>query len=387
MNAVCKRNMLFLITSLNHAGAEMQVLELASGLNARGWSVLVVSMLKPALDLTAYERSGIVFRHLNMIRGVPDPRAIWKLRRLILAFRPDIVHSHMIHANLLARVSRLFVSVPILVSTAHNTYEGGRLRMMMYRMTDPLCELMTNVSQDAVNSFIRKKASPEGKIICVPNGVNLKRFRRLEEERAACRRELGADGESFVWLCVGRLAAEKDYPTLLRAWRLIVRGRPDSRLFIAGAGDELNALKQLARSLGIADSVRFLGIRNDISRLMSAADAYVMSSLWEGMPMVLLEASACELPIVATDVGGNREVVQDGVSGYLVPAADADLLAERMERMMGLPESVRREMSRRGRDFVKGRYDIDAILSRWESLYEALAASRTALAETGGSAV
>jgi glycosyltransferase involved in cell wall biosynthesis len=380
------RKIMFLITGLDHAGAEMLVLELAAGLNSRGWSVQVVSMIKPTLDLGQHEKAGIVFNHLNMVKGVPDPRAIWKLRRLILDFKPEIIHSHMIHANLLARVSRLFTSIPILVSTAHNTNEGGRLRMMLYRLTDPLCELMTNVSHDAVESFIRKKASPKGKIICVPNGVNSQRFQKNELDRTIVRRELDLTDE-FVWLSVGRLSKEKDYPTLLNAWACIVRVQPNCRLLIAGEGEDREMLAQLADKLGVGDYVQFLGIRDDIPRLMNSSDAYVMSSLWEGMPMVLLEASACELPIVATDVGGNREVVQDDVSGYLQTAADADRLAQSMVRMMSLPEEARKEMGRRGREYVLSKYDIDAILFRWESLYGDLIASRFSTAQQRGGVV
>ncbi|WP_276353932.1 glycosyltransferase [Cohnella caldifontis] len=363
------RRVLFLITGLVHAGAEMQVLELAGGLRRRGWTVLVVSMTAPELDLAPYEKAGLSFRHLNMAKGVPDPRAIGRLRKLVLEFRPDVLHSHMVHANLLARVCRLFAPIPILVSTAHNTYQGGKLRMLMYRITDPLCELTTGVSMEVVESSIRRKASPEGKIVCVPNGVNLKRFRKQESDRADVRRELGLGAETFVWLAVGRLARAKDFPTLLQAWSRMADGPSGRCLLIAGQGDDREELLALADRLGVSGTVRFLGVRGDIPRLMGASDAYAMSSLWEGMPMVLLEASACELPIVATDVGGNREVVRDGESGYLVPPSDPDRLALAMERLMLRTEEERRDMGRRGREHVMGQYDIDAILSRWEGLY------------------
>lgn len=369
--------LLFLITGLDYAGAEMQVLELALGLNHRGWNVQVVSLIKPSLDLSRYEEEGISFRHLNMSKGIPDLRAIWKLNKIVTEFKPRIIHSHMIHANILARISRMFTNVPILISTAHNTNEGGKLRMMMYRLTDRLCELTTNVSLDAVDSYIRKKASPPGKIICVPNGINLRKFQSNKDDLSNLRRELGIE-DAFVWLAVGRLTEAKGYPDMLQAWSRVAAARPDGRLLIVGDGEDRERLAEMANELGIADSVQFLGIRSDVPRLMNVADAYVMSSLWEGMPMVLLEASACELPIVSTDVGGNREVVQHGTSGFLTQASDAGELADRMLEMMKLPEDHRIEMGRQGRLHVMEQYDIDSVLSRWESLYEELYDTRYA---------
>jgi len=361
---------MFVITGLDHAGAEMQVLELACGLRDRGWSIQVVSLVAPTLDLQELEKSGISFKTLNMRKGVPDPRAIWRFRRMIKQFAPDVVHSHMIHANLLARMTRLIVSIPFLVSTAHNTNEGGKLWMFLYRITDFLCELMTNVSQEAVDSYIEKKASPSWKIRFIPNGVNLSKFAKKEDERATVRRELDA-GNRFLWLAVGRLTEAKDYPTLLKAWSRVTNGGESgqSLLVIVGDGEQRDSLKQLAASLGLESSIRFLGIRNDIPNLMSAADGYVMSSLWEGMPMVLLEAAACGLPAVATDVGGNREVVRDGVSGLLARPADEAHLAERMNALMALSEQDRSEMGRNGRTFVMEHFEMEGIIARWESLY------------------
>lgn len=346
----------------------MQVLELANGLHHKGWAVQVISLIKPSLNLMALEETGIQFNTLNMSKGVPDPRAIWKLRGLIKQFKPDIVHSHMVHANLLARITRLFAPVPVLVSTAHSTNEGGKLRMLMYRVTDSLCELTTNVSQEAVDSYIEKKVSPRHKIKFIPNGVNLKKFQRNSEDKQLIRQELGL-GDEFIWLAVGRLSEVKDYPTLIKAWSRMVQENNNCVLLIVGDGDDREALKQLTESLNLTKSIKFLGIRDDIPRLMNAANAYVMSSLWEGMPMVLLESSACELPNVATDVGGNREVVRDGISGYLAKAADPEHLVSKMLALMALPEAERVAMGRRGREYVMEHYELDAIITRWEGLY------------------
>ncbi|WP_068621027.1 glycosyltransferase [Paenibacillus tuaregi] len=362
------KRVLFLITGLDYAGAENQVVQLCRALRAKDYSVLLISMVKPVAYLDELQEMGVEVRSLHMRRGVADPRAIFRLKRIIRAFQPDIVHSHMVHANLLARLTRVFVRMPLLICTAHSINEGGWLRNLLYRVTDPFCDLMTNVSQEAVNRYVEIKAAPKHKIIFMPNGINMDRFTRSDLAGRTLRQELGL-GNCFIWLAAGRLAPEKDYASMLSAFGKVHRLYPGSRLLIAGIGPERPALEELSRTLELDESVLFLGIRSDMSRLMSAADAYVMSSKWEGLPMVLLEASASGLPIVATDVGGNREVVHDRVNGYLAEASDPDQLADCMLRLMEKPEAVRAEMGRAGREYVNSKFNINTIVERWESLY------------------
>jgi glycosyltransferase involved in cell wall biosynthesis len=131
-------------------------------------------------------------------------------------------------------------------------------------------------------------------------------------------------------------------------------------------------MEQLASDLGVTERVKFLGTRRDIPALMDAADAYVMSSAWEGLPMVLLEAAASGLPIVATDVGGNSEVVIDGKTGFLVPPKDPDALAQAMLRLMGLPPEEHRRMGAVARQHIEANYSLDHVVDQWEALYTEL---------------
>ncbi|MDR6553875.1 glycosyltransferase [Paenibacillus qinlingensis] len=362
---------IFILTGLDYAGAEAQVIQLAIGLQLRGWLVQVISMIKPTAYVEELDELGIELFTLNMKKGIPDPRAINKLKQIIQKFNPDIVHSHMIHANILARVTRVFVKIPVLVSTAHSNNEGGKTRMLLYRATDSLCEITTNVSQDAVQSYIQKKACPANKIMFVPNGINLKQFNKNEQDYTDIRSELGLKDE-FVWLAVGRLVEVKDYHTLVTAFSEIVKRNSHCRLIIVGEGILRATLEAYVRSLHMENHIKFLGIRKDIPRLMNASDAFVISSIWEGMPMVLLEASASELPMVATDVGGNGEVVEEEVSGYLARPIDAPDLSQKMQKMMSLTKEERTVMGKKGREFVLAKYDINAIILRWESIYSDL---------------
>lgn len=360
---------LFLSTSMGMGGADKQLMSGAEGLRARGHDVLIIS-LTPLGPMGLEARAlGIPTESLDMRRGIPDPRGLLRLARRVRQWQPDIIHSHMVHANLMARALRAVVRVPALVSTIHNIYEGGPAMMAAYRLSNRLVDHMTIISEAAAERFVRERIVPADLLRVVPNGVDTDLFRNLP---ATTRSELRAAhevGEGFVWLAVGRFETAKDYPNMLRAFAAVRARRPDATLLLVGRGSLQAETETLAQSLGLAGAVKFVGVRSDVPEFMHAADGYVMSSAWEGMPMVLLEAAAGGLPMVATDVGGNGEVVREGESGFLVPARDHDALGRAMVRVMDLSPAARRAMGERGREHVRSLYGLHRVVDRWEELY------------------
>ncbi len=370
-----RSHVLFCITGLAYGGAETQLVRLATRLKARGWEVRVISLMPPKAYVKELEAAGIPVASLGIRRKVPDPRPIIRLARLSRAWQPQVVHSHMVHANLLARLVRPLGSVPVLICSARNVNEGGRLRELIYRLTDPLCDLTTQVSQAGLERYVRVGAVSRHKIRYVPNGVDTARFKPDPEACRALRKELDVGGSS-VWVAVGRFDPQKDYPNMLRAFARVAQESPEAVLLIAGDGPLRPATEELAQELSIANRVRFLGIRRDIPQLMNAADAYVMSSAWEGMPNVLLEASATGLPIIATNVGGNREVVVDGKTGFLVLPKDPKALAQAMLRLMRMPEEERQAMGKAAREHIEVNFSLDRVVDQWEALYRELLAKK-----------
>lgn len=366
---------LFLSTSMGLGGADQQLLSAAQVLRTRGHEILIVS-LTPLGPMGLEARSlGLRTESLEMRRGIPDPRGLARLVRLVRGWRPDVVHSHMVHANLMARALRLLVPVPVLVSTIHNIYEGGPLWMAAYRMTNGLVDHMTIISQAAADRFIRERIVPQRLLTVVPNGIDTDRLRNVPPGmRESIRRSVGLSGDEFVWLAVGRFEIAKDYPNMVRGFSPVLGRHPRAVLLLVGRGALQHEVEALIHELGLASQVKLLGVRNDIPGVMSAADGYLMSSAWEGMPMVLLEAAAAGLPIVATRVGGNHEVVRDEETGFLVPASDSVALGQAMLRLMELPEAQRRSMGERGREHVRANYGLNRVAERWEKLYwEAMA--------------
>jgi glycosyltransferase involved in cell wall biosynthesis len=289
-------------------------------------------------------------------------------------FRPDLVHSHSFHANIFARLLRLVGPPYVVLSTVHNVYEGGWWRMVAYRLTDSLSRSTVAVSEAAAERFTRLKAVPPHKCTVVLNGIDVDGFVPGAERKAHIRAEMGiaAGSAEFVWLAVGRLAPAKDYPNLLRAFAIVRAQKPAARLWVAGdaRGDERTPLESLAKELQIDGAVRWLGLRRDMPAILDAADAFVSASAWEGMPLAVGEAMAMEKPVVATDVGGVRELVGD--TGVVVPAKDSQALAEAMLTTM---QESREALAARGcaaRERVLRQFSMDATADTWEALYGSL---------------
>lgn len=356
-------------------GAEEQVILLAYAFKARGWATLIVSMLPPSRMPWEFESRKIPLVDLGMRRGLPDPRALFRLTRIVREFRPDVVHSHMVHANLLARAARLIHPYPSLVCTQHALTMAGvdhnwtALFELAHRLTDGLADRGTAISHSAADYHVRRRAVSASKMAVIPNGIDCALYHRDCRERDRLRGELGV-GNDFVWLAVGRLESAKAYPTMLRAFAKLGEGA--RRLLICGQGSQREALQGLAVDLGVGDRVSFLGLRDDIPAVMSASDAFALSSDVEGLPLVLIQASAAGLPIVATDVGGNAEVVDSGESGYLVPAGDSERFSQEMARLEGMEAAERLAVGRKGQARAHDDFEAERVMDMWAKLYTGL---------------
>ena len=360
---------LFLSTSMGMGGADSQLIAAAQELRTRGHEIRIVSLTALGPMGEQARQLGLPTESLEMRRGIPDIRGLLRLSRMVRAWRPDVVHSHMVHANLMARALKVMAPVPVLISTIHNIYEGGALLMAGYRWTNGLVDRMTIISEAAAERFIRERIVPADLLRVVPNGVDPEPLRQVPAEASDQIRATLGLGREFAWLAVGRFELAKDYPNMLRAFAKVRERQPQAVLLLVGKGSLQPEIEALARTLELGSAVRFVGVRSDVPAVVSAADGYVMSSAWEGMPMVLLEAAAGGLPIVTTRVGGNQEAVLDGETGFLVPPRDPEPLAGAMLRLMSLSEAERRALGERGREHVRLRYGLSRVADRWEELY------------------
>ena len=369
-----KIKVVYVITALNVGGAEMMLYRMLGTLDRKSFDVTVISLMdKGPVGKMIEDDLQIPVQSIGMKRGRDALRAVFSLGRMIKACKPQVVHTHMVHANLLTRVVRLFYRFPILICTIHNIEEKGsrksaRWRVLTYRLTDFLCDYTSQVSRAGLEKYIANKAVSKEKIAFVPNGIDLSHFVVETAKTEKLRKELGLEGK-YVFLAVGSLTAQKDYFNMLEAFFELNKKHPDTVLIVVGGGPLEEDLLRRTQDLNLDHVVFFLGFRNDIPVLMNMADAYIMSSAWEGLPIVLLEAAACRLPIIATDVGGNREIVINQKNGFLVPSKNPQTLARAMIELKKMPKDAQRKMGNMGYNHVNVNYAIEKITHKWEDIY------------------
>lgn len=352
----------YILTALGVGGAERQVIQLAERMAARGHAVTLIVLTHSDEELPAR----LPIMRLNLKK---TPGGILKglqfAARFLVLFRPDVLHSHTYPANIFARLLGFFrpldAARPKLVNTIHNEYEGGWHRSLIYSATGLLVDRITSVSSAAAKGY-GGWFGAKSEIRVISNGIDVGAFTSDVGRRKRVRKAFGLRSE-FIWIAVGRLVEAKDYPNLLKAWTEVHSKYSEARLWIVGEGDG-------QFSEPSAPGVRFLGVRHDVADLLDAADSYVLSSAWEGMPLAVGEAMAMQMPVVTTDVGGVRELVGD--AGRIVPARDSRRLSAAMLEIMAADELDRRALGQRARIRVAEHFSIEWKADEWESFYGSL---------------
>jgi glycosyltransferase involved in cell wall biosynthesis len=360
----------YLIPTIDRiGGAEQQVILLAKGLAGRGWQVSVITLAGIGGDAArGLKQAGVAYYSLEMRKGLADPRGWFRLRAWIAQNQPDVLHAHLPHASLLARCLRIAVPIRVFVDTIHSPATGGSARQFGYRLTNRQPDAITAVSHAAAHPWIRAGLVGHRSLSVIPNGIDTDRWKRDHRARAYMRKKLGLTDE-FLWLAVGRLDPVKDDATLLKSF---ARLSPHTRLVIAGSGPIQSELRTLATQLWLYDRVTFAGFQNNILQWMQAADGFVLCSLWEGLPMALLEACACEVPAVITDIPGAREALPVSRCNTAARVGDPESLASAMSALMLLPEAERLEIGRQARVSIRSTFSLDPVLFQWENLFRNL---------------
>ncbi|MEO7433119.1 MAG: glycosyltransferase [Dokdonella sp.] len=360
------------VENLNRGGLERVVIDLVLAQRAAGDAPRVVCLFEPgslAPELTA---QGIDVIACRKGAGI-DVSALRRLRRALAQDAGDaVVHTHNLLAHDYTALALIGLSNRRLINTRHGMGGNpvGQLRFAVYRLSMRWTHAVVAVCEAARRNLVARERIPSGKVVSVPNGIHVERFipaSTLAHARLA--EDLGLPAATQLVGFVGRLNWAKDLPTMIRAFARVCRDRRDVALIVVGDGALRAELAALADSEGVAATIHFLGDRSDVRELLQGFDIFAMSSVSEGYSIALLEACATGLPIVATAVGGNAEIVVDGVNGRIVPPGDPAALAQALETMLADPDR-RRAIGSRGRKWALEHATVARMLSGYAALYE-----------------
>lgn len=316
---------------------------------------------KPGLDLSAIDKTFEVPFERQPLRP-NNIKAYRELKKIIDGNGYDAVHCHTpmgaVITRLAAKSARKKGTKVIYTAHGFHFFKGASIKnwMLFYPVEKYLSKytdcLITINSEDC--ELAHKKKFRAGKIYKVHGvGVELDKFKAVDaDEKARLRAEYGYDGDTFIMIYPADLSVRKNQPMLFDALQKIAEKNKNVKLLLPGQPIRLEEYKRMVSERGIADNVEFLGYRRDINNLVGLSDLSVASSFQEGLPINIIEAMAMGNAIVATDVRGNNDAVEDGVNGYLVPVGDSDLMAEKILELMNDREKLR-TFGENGLDMVK----------------------------------
>ncbi|HET7746369.1 MAG TPA: glycosyltransferase [Vicinamibacteria bacterium] len=330
-------------------------------------SLIGLKRAEPASE--RLREQGVDVHHLG--RGKFDPRVVTDLVRETRARRARILHVHGYAAADFGRVAARLTGARLVL---HEHFADPRMpayQGLADRLLARLTDRAIAVSGSTRDFLVRERHVPAEKVRVIWNGAPLDEFAPVPAERArAARQGLGLPEHALVIGAIGRLNAQKGHRYLLEAGALVLRDRPSARVLVAGDGDLLPDLREQARRLGMADRVVFAGHRADVPDLLGAIDVFCISSVYEGTPLALFEAMAAGKAIVSTAVYGCREVLEDGITGLLVPPRDPPALAAALARVAD-DAALRARLSGAAREASR-RFDIAECVRRMEAVYDEL---------------
>ncbi|HEX3230803.1 MAG TPA: glycosyltransferase [Pyrinomonadaceae bacterium] len=372
-----KPNVLFIIDSFEQGGSERQALQLLRQLHETGECHLHLACLQDKGSLRAdaeqlnpgeiHEYPLTSFYNLNFAR---------QLRRLVAYLKEkqiDVVHTHCFYTNIFGMTAGFLAGVPARITSKGETGLRTPMQKLAERMSFRMAHRVIANCLVVQNQLIREGVNPN-RIIQHYNGLDLERLKvdvGLTQSAARAMFRLPQDNRRFVTIVANLRNPIKDHPMFLRAAAQVRAVVPDAAFVIAGEGELMPGLKQLASELGIARDVHFVGRCDDVASLLFASNVGALSSKSEGFANAILECMAAGLPVVATDVGGVREAIVEGETGYIVPSGDDKMMAERIIQVLANDETARM-MGNRGKSLVAEKFSKDRHLQNTLELYDEL---------------
>lgn len=371
-----------IISDLSIGGAEMTLYKQLEKTDRGRFEPVVVSLVDRGVLRERIEALGIAVHTTQMRSGWPSPLGLWRLIKLIRRLSPDLILGWMYHSCLAAELARICSGrrIPVLWSV-HYSFSSLATEKWLTAAVIKLCRLLSRLPEKIV--FVSSAGQTQHQLLgycaeksCViPNGIDVNEFVPSNEARLSVRAELGLAEDAFLIGIIGRYHPTKDHANFLAAASLISKTDPETRFVLIGRDiDERNEeLSEAIRRLGIESQTHLFGERQDTPRLAAALDVFSLSSYDESCPNVIGEAMACGVPCVVTDVGDTAWIVGD--TGRVISRRDSQALALAWKDMIRLGAAGRKALGSRARERVVGHFPIEAVVARYEALYDSVLAN------------
>jgi len=360
----------YLVRQLGVGGLENVVVELANALEPSRFACSIVSFAAPGPLQNKVHTAQVQVVALNQSGG-NNPVLVYRLYRFLRQQRPHIVQTHNWATLLEGFLGAKLAGVPLIVHAEHGTIESRARNLFLQRHLWKKVHRVLCVSQAHRRRLADTVRFPYQRLQPILNGVDTSLFAPRPGDRKSLRTQLGLKPECLYIGTVGNLRPVKNHALLLRVSQQVCRRYQNVRFVLIGHGPLREQLAAYAQELGIQHQVQFLGTRADIPELLNALDIFVLPSLSEGLPMSVLEAMACGLPVVATQVGGLPEVIEDGKTGLLVPSQDEQQLTLALEVLIQ-HEKQRKVLGEQGRKRVVEHFSVQKMTNEYQELYESL---------------
>ena len=356
-----------LITSLEVGGAQHGLLLGLPRFDADRYEHVICSIMARMQMAPLFRQAGIEVHTLGLRQKTDLLAVTLRLRSLLKRLRPDILHTYLLHGNVLGRIVGRLVGVHGIIGSERTIGQAGRWGRLATRLTNPLTDAVEVNSETGARAIERDLGVPPGKIEVVRSGIDLNAYGGMSK-RTEIRSGLALTDHHHLVLYVGRLRPVKGVEYGIRAFAAARDQHANMHMALAGEGEQLGYLQNLANELGISEHISFLGVRNDLPELLSAADSVLMPSLAEGFPRTAIEAMAAGRPVIATRVGGTPEAIVDGETGILVPPMDVNAMVSALSRLVGDP-NLQAQLGTNGRKRAEQNYSVDNYVTRLDGLY------------------
>ncbi len=361
--------------SFDHGGTERQFTQVVTRLDRSKYDIIVGCMKQTGPFYEQVRAAGLEVVEF-LTRGfisVEAANSWWRWFRLIRKERFDLVHTFGFYSNLFALPMAHFAGVPVVIGSRRNTAAAWTPRQLAASKRAFLWSDMVVANSDSARDELVVDGIPKDRVRTVRNGLDLDRF--TPQDKAEARRKLGWSEKDLLVSVVASLLPKKDHRTLIAAAPEIVKQVPNVRFMLIGSGPLEQELRQQAEKNGVANNVVFLGERRDIPEILSAVDMSVLPTRVESLPNVVMEAMSAGRAVVASDVGGCGELIEDGKTGFLVKAQDPQALAQAILRLLQNAD-LREQMGRAARAHAEAEFSIQRSVERFQNIYDELLARK-----------